>query len=579
MFTTQTTTNDLLEELRILREENQTLKKTLAIQKEENQRLYAHFQGQRERERFFDLSLVLFCIADNNGYFLEVNPAWEKLLGYTKQELISTPYLEFVHPDDLEITKSESQKVQAGAKSIQFENRYRTKDGSYRHLLWNSIPLPEEGIIYCVAHDITKQKEVEAELRASREKLRAITDSLPGIIIYADKEFRFRYVNANCEKWMGKTKEEMVNKYTWEVLGEKAYYILKKAIRKVLTGKSAFYEGKLTLDNGNVYDVDVRLVPDFNSQGEIRGYYAFIHDMSERYKAQKQIRLQSAAMESAIDGISILKNNKFIYVNQSKLNILGYDDNSEIIGKDWFKLYCRNEIKRFKREIFPSLQEKKYWRGEIMTKRKDDSTVIEEMSLTKVNNTTIVAVCRDITERKQAEDKLRIAEENYRSIFENALEGIFQSTPEGKYIQVNAAMAEIHGYNSPEEMIEKIENIDQQIYVNAEVREEFQRLLNQQDKVENFEYQIRRRNGQIIWVEESTKAVRDRNKNLLYYEGIVQDITERKRKEEHLKRTINELRISIDKEKCQKEVELISNSEYFKELKSNLLNIRSQGEI
>ncbi|MBW4513161.1 MAG: PAS domain S-box protein [Scytonematopsis contorta HA4267-MV1] len=184
-----------------------------------------------------------------------------------------------------------------------------------------------------------------------------------------------------------------------------------------------------------------------------------------------------------------------------------------------------------------------------------------------------VSVGIDITERKQAEEALRIAEENYRSIFENALEGIFQSTREGHYISVNPAMSRIYGYDSPQEMIVSVREIGTQMYVNPNCREQFARLMEETGKVKDLEYQIYRRDGSIIWVQENTRAVRDTSGKLLYYEGIVQDISERKRREDELKRQLAELKVEIDQKKREQEVALITKSGYFQELQSNISEV------
>jgi PAS domain S-box-containing protein len=186
------------------------------------------------------------------------------------------------------------------------------------------------------------------------------------------------------------------------------------------------------------------------------------------------------------------------------------------------------------------------------------------------NDESIVAVGIDITERYKAKEALRIAEENYRSIFENALEGIFQSTPQGKYIKVNPALASLYGYESPQEMIESIHDIRTQIYVDPNVADQFKQAMTQQGQVKNLEYQTYRKDGQIIWVEEDTRAVYDTNGNLLYYEGIVQEITQRKQEEENLMRQLQELQIEIDQQKREQEVAKITQSDYFQDLKSEV---------
>jgi PAS domain S-box-containing protein len=125
-------------------------------------------QAEEERDRFFTLSLDMLAIATSDGHFKRLNPAWERTLGYTCEELVGQPYLSFVHPDDRAATVAAAAQLQAGADIISFENRYRCKDGSYRWLLWTSAPFPSTGLIYGAARDITERKRVEEALARAK---------------------------------------------------------------------------------------------------------------------------------------------------------------------------------------------------------------------------------------------------------------------------------------------------------------------------------------------------------------------------------------------------------------------------
>ncbi|MEC4895146.1 MAG: adenylate/guanylate cyclase domain-containing protein [Oscillatoria sp. PMC 1051.18] len=137
--------------------------------------------------------------------------------------------------------------------------------------------------------------------------------------------------------------------------------------------------------------------------------------------------------------------------------------------------------------------------------------------------------------RKQTQEALQLAEQRYHHLVENAIEGIFQTTPNGKYISANPALAKIYGYDSPEELIASLTDVSQQLYVDANRRREFVEAMEANDAVEGFESLVNRQDGQKIWVSENARAVRDYTGKLLYYEGTVSDITERKIAQEALK--------------------------------------------
>jgi PAS domain S-box-containing protein len=118
-------------------------------------------------DRFFAVSIDMICVLDFSGYFKRLNPAWEKTLGFTVEELLSKPFIEFVHPDDRERTLQQNTKVRTGGQALSFENRYLCKDGSCRWLRWNAAPDFGQQVIYSVARDVTERKLADEE----REKL------------------------------------------------------------------------------------------------------------------------------------------------------------------------------------------------------------------------------------------------------------------------------------------------------------------------------------------------------------------------------------------------------------------------
>jgi two-component system, sensor histidine kinase and response regulator len=163
----------------------------------DQQRVYAvvrditeHKRAEEELDRFFTLSIDMLCIAGFDGYFKQLNPAWETTLGFTKEELLEKPFLEFVHPEDRAPTIAAMEKLLAASTITSFENRYLCKDGSYKWLAWNSAPFAEQQRIYAVARDITERKRVEEEVQKAKDAAQAAARSKSEFLANMSHEIR-----------------------------------------------------------------------------------------------------------------------------------------------------------------------------------------------------------------------------------------------------------------------------------------------------------------------------------------------------------------------------------------------------
>jgi phosphoserine phosphatase RsbU/P len=160
-------------------------------------------QNAEELQQLFNLSLQMLCIAGTDGYFKRLNPAFEKALGYSLAELLARPFLELVHPDDRKKTAAEVRKLTQGIPSIQFENRYHRKDGSYRWLSWTAAPLKERGLIYATALDVTESKRAEMLFRQ-------LLEATPDAMVIVNGEGKIILVNKLVGQMFGYAPEELL---------------------------------------------------------------------------------------------------------------------------------------------------------------------------------------------------------------------------------------------------------------------------------------------------------------------------------------------------------------------------------
>lgn len=259
--------------------------------------------GISERERFFTLSLDMLCIANFDGYFLDLNPAWERTLGFTIEELKARPFIDFVHPDDRESTTAEAEKIMStGRDVVSFENRYLCKDGGYRWILWSSTLSLEKRLYYAVGRDITRRKQAEDALEQEQSLLQTFMDNTPDHIYFKDKESRFIRINkaqtnlfhlSDAREAIGKTDAEFFT----EEHAQQAYKDEREVIR---SGKPmAAKEEKETWPSGEETWVSTTKAPLFDKAGQIMGTFGISRDITERMRAQAELQAAKEAAEYA----------------------------------------------------------------------------------------------------------------------------------------------------------------------------------------------------------------------------------------------------------------------------------------
>ncbi len=307
-------------------------------------------------------------------------------------------------------------------------------------------------------------------------------------------------------------------------------------------------EFRLTCKNGSYLWVRAiartSLVPDESGFPEPAALIV-CEDITERKNAEAELQESASAwlavIETVGEGITLSDaSGRFEVFNSKMEEITGYAKEEANSCGDFAALLYPDPHEHFQAIAgVQEIQQKGGFRDvetTIQTKSGTKKTLLVSSSLVQHKNRQLfLSAYRDITERKQVEEQARQAEAKYHSIFENAIEGIFQTTPQGQYLSANPALARIYGYDSPAELIACLTDIGNQLYAQPHRRAEFAAIVQARDAVSDFESEIYRQDKSKIWISENARAVRDACGTLLYYEGTVEDITARKDAQEALR--------------------------------------------
>ncbi len=260
----------------------------------ERQRAVQELTESKERlARTEAFSLVMLTHVGLDGRWLKVPPTLCDLLGYSEEKLLAGYFKNITHPDDFDADWSQCQRLILGEiKSFDLEKRYIHKDGEIIWVYLNcSIVVDKDGAplhFLTYIRNIAKRKQAEQALRESEQQLRLITNNLPVLIAYVDSEQLYRFNNKAYEDWFGLPQAELRGQHIRDVMGNAAYQELLPGIKRVLAGESVNFEKVLPGKNGSSRYINATYIPDFDAQGEVKGFFALIKDVSSRKQAEVQ---------------------------------------------------------------------------------------------------------------------------------------------------------------------------------------------------------------------------------------------------------------------------------------------------
>jgi PAS domain S-box-containing protein len=538
---------------------------------------------ERYRQLAENIREVFWMTDPAKNEMLFVSPAYEEIWGRTCQSLYASPWdwVEAIHPEDRDRVLEAARTKQAAG---QYNELYRITrpDGSIRWIQDRAFPIRDaSGAVYRVvgiAEDVTTRQEAELQLAM----LANAVQSTQEMISITNAENHFTFVNEAFVRAYGYTSRELLGK-TPDMLfsSNNPPGLLEQILEQTLAGG---WRGEV-LDrrkDGTEFPISLSTSVIRNKTGDVLGLIGVARDISERRRAEKQFaafaqlghRLSAAATRDQAASIILdiasglfgwdagyidlysEADDKLIWVLTvdtigGKRTQVPPHPHSEpsplmrLVMKEGARLINQSDRPSIPVEVVPFGDTRRRSASKMYVPIRSEGLVQGILSIQSYTPDayseadlqvlqTLADHCGAALQRIKVTEALREAEANYRSLFENATEGIFQTTPNGRLLSANPALARMFGYPSPAEMVAAITNVAAQVYVTPKSRALLKQLLQAQGYVQGFEAENYRKDGSRIWISLNGHLVRNAAGKVLHYQGTIQDITERRQAQQRL---------------------------------------------
>lgn len=499
-------------------------------------------------EKLFNLSIDMICVAGTDGYFKKTNPAFQTTLGWSLDELKEKPFFDYIHPDDVNATANEIEKLSKGFKTIGFENRFITKEGNYLSIAWVANPDEQTGEIFAIGRNISDKKLWEQKLLSSEAKYRGFFENSRSLVCTHDLKGNILSINHASALSIGYSVEEACTLNFLDIVPPHTKHLVQLFLNELeQTGMS---KGLMKINHKSgptktwMYDSVVIQQPDGS-----KIVLGTAVDMTDRILLEKELKESNDRFFKIFDKnpvimvISNMATTKIEYVNETFLEVFGYTK-EEVIGKTSIELNIISAEEREK--IIAVLKKEGYVRSVegIMRKKNGEKIwILNSIEIIDINgNPFIVSSINNIDERKKMEEEIsRLAE--FQNIILNGTDYSIISTSElGIIKSFNKGAEKMLGYKAEEligvtpailhegsEVVERSKVLTDELKINVEPGVDVflikPRITNLNDV---NEWTYIRKDGSKLPVELAVSTLRGSKNEIVGYLGIAKDISESK---------------------------------------------------
>jgi PAS domain S-box-containing protein len=507
----------------------------------------------RYRHLFETSSDGIVFLEQREGKITNANTASEKMLGYTKKELIGNKLENIGVLLDMGDFQTTKQLLNRSGFLNYTDVLVKTKSG--RQMDTDIYLVDRATLLQCSIRDVSERKRTEDALRRSEEKYRNILEDIQEGYFEVDFAGNFTFFNDSLRRFLGYSKEELTGMNNRQYTDKEHSKELFQTFNKVYdTGEPIDgFDWQIIRKDGTKRYVEASISLRKDSSGKPIGFRGIARDVTDRKRMEEELKESEKQyrtfFNTSRDCVFITSiNGRLIDMNDAAVELFGYASRDELMQISIPDLYVKKEERT---KHTNAIVKKGYSKDYPVDMRRKDGGVINTLitsSLQYDANGRVIGfmgTIKDITERKKSEEALKNSEAKYRNIFENSVEGIYQATIEGRFITANTALARMAGYDSPEELIESIKDMGTQLYVHPDDRKRFIEIREAKGFVDGFEVEFYKKDGSTFWVVINARAVKDEQGKIIYHEGLIEDITIRKHAEEQLHQTLDRLKKAV----------------------------------
>jgi PAS domain S-box-containing protein len=503
---------------------------------------------ERYRVLVDNLTTVVFQV-DRDLRWTFLNPAWETITGRSPAESVGQRATASMVESDATECEALLRSVMDGQQSLAEQViRVRCVAGNVHWLELRAIPMLDRGSnvvgVSGTLSDVTARVSVEIELRRQQTLYRLIAENSSDIIaLIALHGGRFTYVSPSTEHVLGYSPDEILGVEWWTLLDPLDRERIARSVETVRERQPVTETARVRKKDGTWLWIEARADAVVDEDGTVVGYRITARDFTEHRAASLALTESEAKyrlLAESIDDIVCLQDldGTALYYSASTEKALGFTP-SELVGKDVFALTHPDDLAKLAGDAYLAVLRGETPLVDWRCLRKDGTYMWVETHTALLRNEAgvpdrLLSVTRDIEARKHAQEALRQSEERMRALIDRAAYGIFRATRDGRFLDVNPALVAMLGYEAAESLMQI--DIPRDLYVDPDERESWMAAIDGGAHPEWFDLTWRRRDGAPIAVRLSARAARDPHGDVLWYEGIAENVTERLRREAVVRR-------------------------------------------